>query len=146
MPAAFNSPKQRRRPVINVTPLIDVLFLLLIFFMVSSTFRDDLAIDITLPKAQSATMQDMTAKEIAVDGDGVTYFEGNVVTPPELREALSAVLEEDPDATLVLRADGNANFESVLRVIDIARDLNASNLIIPTDLLAESPVPTPTRP
>ena len=66
MPAAFNSPKQRRKPVINVTPLIDVLFLLLIFFMVSSTFRDDLAIDITLPKAQSATVQDVTAKEIAI--------------------------------------------------------------------------------
>ena len=139
MAAAFNTPKQRRKPVINVTPLIDVLFLLLIFFMVSSTFREDMVIDITLPKAESAVAQEITAKEITVDRNGVAYFEGSVVSEQELREALGAVLEEDPGATLILRADHGANFGSVLRVIDIARDLNASNLIIPTDPLEESP-------
>ncbi len=132
MAGAFNSPKHKRRPSVNVTPLIDVMFLLLIFFMVSSTFREDLAIDITLPQAESAAAQDITAKEIVVDRAGVAYFEGRPVSEQELREALGAVLADDPRATLVLRADDRADFGRVLRVIDIARDLHVENLIIPT--------------
>ena len=139
MAGAFNSPQHKRKPSINMTPPIDVMFLLLIFFMVSSTFREDLAIDITLPRAESAAIQDITAKEITVDEAGAAYFEGRAVTEQELREALAAVLAEKPDATLVLRADDRADFGRVLRVIDIARDLNVANLIIPTDLLEENP-------
>lgn len=139
MSGVFNSPQHKRKPAINVTPLIDVLFLLLIFFMVSSTFREDLAIDITLPAAESAVNQDVTAKEIAVDRAGALYFEGQSVSEQELRQAIGAVLEDDPRATLVLRADDRADFGRVLRVIDIARDLNAENLIIPTVLLEENP-------
>lgn len=139
MAGAFNSPQHKRKPSINVTPLIDVMFLLLIFFMVSSTFREDLAIDITLPQAESAAIQDITAKEIVVDRAGVAYFEGRAVSEQELREALAAVLADDPGAALVLRADGQADFGRVLRVIDIARDLKVENLIIPTDLLESNP-------
>ena len=139
MAGAFNSPQHKRKPSINITPLIDVMFLLLIFFMVSSTFREDLAIDITLPKAESAAIQDITAKEIVVDRAGVAYFEGRAVSEQELREALAAVLADDPGAALVLRADGQADFGRVLRVIDIARDLKVENLIIPTDLLESNP-------
>lgn len=139
MAGIFNSPQHKRKPSVNVTPLIDVLFLLLIFFMVSSTFREDLAIDITLPAAESAVNQDVTAKEIAVDRAGIFYFEGRSVSEQELRRALRSVLEDDPRATLVLRADDRADFGRVLRVIDIARDLNVDNLIIPTDLLEENP-------
>ena len=139
MAGAFNSSQHKRKPSINMTPLIDVMFLLLIFFMVSSTFREDLAIDITLPQAESGAFHDITAKEIIVDQAGVAYFEGRAVSEQELREALGAVLADDPGATLVLRADGRADFGRVLRVIDIARDLKVENLIIPTDLLETNP-------
>ena len=139
MAGVFNSPQHKRKPSVNVTPLIDVLFLLLIFFMVSSTFREDLAIDITLPAAESAVNQDVTAKEIAVDRVGNFYFEGRTVSEQELRQALKSVLEDDPRATLILRADDRADFGRVLRVIDIARDLHVENLIIPTDLLESIP-------
>ncbi len=137
MAGAFNTSQQKRKPSINMTPLIDIMFLLLIFFMVSSTFREDLAIDITLPKAESSAIQDITANEIIVDQAGVAYFEGVAVSEQELREALGAVLADDPGATLVLRADDAADFGRVLRVIDIARDLKAAKLIIPTDILRE---------
>ena len=94
-------------------------------------------IDITLPKAESSAIQDITANEITVDQAGVAYFGGSAVSEQELREALGAVLADDPGATLVLRADDGADFGRVLRVIDIARDLKAANLVIPTDLLKE---------
>lgn len=139
MPGAFNSPQQRRKPAINMTPLIDVMFLLLIFFMVSSTFREDSAIEITLPQAESAVAQELSATEITVDEQGILYFNGAEVSEAGLREALRRVLQDDPGVSLVLRADAAADFGRVLRVIDIARDLNAPNLIIPTDPLAASP-------
>ena len=140
MSGPFNAPQRRRRPTINITPLIDVMFLLLIFFMVSSTFREDWAIDITLPQAQSATSQEVTSHEVVVDRLGVVYFQGEPMTPEELRRALGEVLAEDAGATIVLRADDQADFGRVLRVIDIARDLKAANLVIPTDLLEANPV------
>ena len=67
MSGTFNRPKHPRRPSINITSLIDVMFLLLIFFMVSSTFREDTGVDIRLPEAETASQQPMGAHEIVVD-------------------------------------------------------------------------------
>lgn len=136
---AFNARHRRRGPTINITPLIDVMFLLLIFFMVSSTFKEDLGIDITLPQAETGATQEITTHQITVDRDGKAYFSGEAVTDRELRNRLEQVLAENPEAPLVLRADEGADFGRVLRVIDIARDLEAANLVIPTQPLAERP-------
>ena len=58
MSGPFGTNPPRRRPLINITPLIDVMFLLLIFFMVSSTFRSEFGIDVALPTAQTAAAQE----------------------------------------------------------------------------------------
>ena len=132
MNGPFNATRHKRRPTINITSLIDVMFLLLIFFMVSSTFKQDAAIDITLPQAESATAQELTAHEITVDAAGQAYLAGEAVDDDRLRAELTAILRGDPNAPLVLRADEGADFGKVLRVIDIARGLEARNLVIPT--------------
>lgn len=139
MSGAFNIPKHKRKPTINITSLIDVMFLLLIFFMVSSTFKDEQVIEISLPQAESSIQQEITSHEIIVDREGNIYFEQTAVGEDELREALRALLAADPDVTLVLRADKEADFGPVIRVIDIARELKATNLVIPTDSLEVSP-------
>lgn len=139
MAGAFNMPQRRRKPAINITPLIDVMFLLLIFFMVSSTFKEDMAIDITLPEAASAVSQEIAPHEIVVDREGRVYFGGEAVGDDALKSALGSLLADDPGATLVLRADEEADFGRVIRVIDIARELEAANLVIPTDLLTGVP-------
>ncbi len=139
MSGAFNTPKHKRKPTINITSLIDVMFLLLIFFMVSSTFKEEQAIEISLPQAESSVQHEVTPHEISVDREGEIYFEQIAVGEGELREALRALLATDPDVVLVLRADKEADFGSVVRVIDIARELNAGNLQIPTDWLEASP-------
>lgn len=136
---AFNIPKHKRKPTINITSLIDVMFLLLIFFMVSSTFKDEQAIEISLPQAESSVQQDVTSHEILVDREGGIYFEQTGVEEDELRETLRGLLAADPGVALVLRADKEADFGRVIRVIDIARELNAANLVIPTDLPEASP-------
>lgn len=132
MSGAFNAPRLKRRPSINITPLIDVMFLLLIFFMVSSTFREQVGIEITLPGAETATAQEVEAYEIIVDRDGQIYFGDEPVDDAGLRSALARVLKEEPAARLVLRADREADFGRALRAMDIARDVGGERLIIPT--------------
>ena len=129
---AFDMRRRRRRPHINITPLIDVMFLLLIFFMVSSTFREHFGIDVTLPSAVTATEQDVSSHEITVTEAGDFFFGQQRVDEHGLRAAIVALLEDQPAAQLVLRADENADFGRVLRAIDIARDVGGSQLVIPT--------------
>ncbi len=145
MSGAFNSPKRKRGPAINITPLIDVMFLLLIFFMVSSTFREHLGIEISLPEAESATDHDVEAHEISVSRGGAFYLGREKLDEDGLRSALEALLEMEPQATLVLRADREADFGRVVRAMDIARNVGGERLIIPTELLEVVPE-TPATP
>ncbi len=135
MNGAFNRGRQKRGPTINITSLIDVMFLLLIFFMVSSTFKEELGIDISLPKAESATSQEVSSHDITVDGDGNFYYGEKQVDETGLRALLIALLKEEPDAQLVLRADQAANFGRVARVMDIARAVGGERLVIPMEFL-----------
>jgi biopolymer transport protein ExbD len=137
MSGCFNARRHRRRPSINITSLIDVMFLLLIFFMVSSTFRHHFGIDITLPEAETASDKEAGSHEITVNAKGEYYFGQEQVDEEGLRRLITETLRDDPDTTLILRADDAANFGNVLRAIDIARATGGSRLIIPTRYLPE---------
>lgn len=132
MSGAFRMRRHRRHPHINITSLIDVMFLLLIFFMVSSTFRAHLGIDLTLPEAETATAREVSTHEITVTESGDYYFGQQRVDEAGLRASMTTLLEAEPGATLVLRADEKADFGRVVRVIDIARDVGGTKLVIPT--------------
>lgn len=132
MQPAFGGQRQRRRPHVNITSLIDVMFILLIFLMVTTTFRDHLGIRVTLPKVGNAQNQEMTPHEITVTESGEFFFGQQRVNEKGLRDSLMRLIREDPQATLVLRADQKADFGAVMRAIDIARQIGGERLIIPT--------------
>lgn len=137
MSGAFGTRRQRRRPFINITSLVDVMFILLLFLMVSTTFRQQVGIDIRVPRADTGAEQDAGSHEIAVTRDGAYYFGEDRVDEEGLRDRLAAVLKADPEATLVLRADEHADFGKAVRAIDIARELGGQKLVIPTQPRAE---------
>ncbi len=141
MSGPFNMPSRARKPVINITPLIDVMFLLLIFFMVSSTFRDYLGIDVELPEAAHAASQNADVHEIVVEKSGAFYLDAEPVDERKLQAALTALIESDQEATFILRADEEASFGRVLRAIDIAKTVGGERLIIPTDRFLEDEGP-----
>ena len=138
MNSAFGMSRRKRRPTINITSLIDVIFLLLIFFMVSSTFREHVGIDVALPEAETTDVQEMATHEIVVTETGDFYFGQQKVDETSLRDAIASLLEAEPEASLVLRADENADFGKALRAIDIARSVGGTRLIIPTRELGEN--------
>jgi biopolymer transport protein ExbD len=108
------------------------MFLLLIFFMVSSTFRQQEGIEIALPKASTATQQEADIHEITVNEEGRLFFGETPVSEEGLRTAITALLAEDPEAAIVLRSHEGADFGHAIRVVDIARDVGGSRLTIRT--------------
>ncbi|GMV93639.1 MAG: hypothetical protein AMXMBFR82_34170 [Candidatus Hydrogenedentota bacterium] len=138
MSQPFGGRRHRRRPHINLTSLIDVMFLLLIFFMVSSTFRHGYGLEVDLPEAETSAETQSIPEEIVVDERGNYYFGGRPVDEDGLRDAIVALLKEKPDATLILRADEAADFGRAVRAIDIARAVGGSRLIIPTERITKT--------
>ncbi len=132
MEGAFGMHRRERRPYVNLTSLIDVLFMLLIFFMLSSTFKNALGVDIVLPHADTAANQEGNPREIIVDAAGGLFFGTRKLSPEELKTELAAIVQAEPNAPLLLRADKHADFQDVLTVIDIARAVGGAQLIIPT--------------
>jgi len=130
---AFGRTRQRRRPTINITSLIDVMFLLLIFFMVSSVFRDTIGMDITLPAAATATEQQEAPYAIYITGEGsITFREQEGLSLEALEVALRELLTSEPEARVALTADARSAYEDFVAVIDIARKTGGKKLIIHT--------------
>ena len=130
-------PRQQEDIDVNLTPLIDVVFLLLIFFMVTTTFDKSAEIKIALPTADSMVSTQKNEKlELVIDSQGRYYIDGREVlnTKPEtLFQAMKHVLDERSNVPpLVISADAHANYQSVVTAMDIAGRLGLKNFSIAT--------------
>lgn len=128
--------RAREQLDVNVTPLIDVVFLLLIFFMVSTTFNKPTHLSIDLPKAEGAPSQPVKGQveiTIARSGDyavnGVTLVNRKLST---LKEALEKVSKGDHSRPLVITADADTTHQSVVTAMDAAGQLGFTKLSITT--------------
>ncbi len=131
MEEAFGHTPRTRRPLINITPLVDVMLLLLIFFMATSTFRDMRALDLQLPEATSGEKQTGHPIEIALARDGEISFDGVAMDHDGLRAVLAATIAENPDVQFVLRADKRVAYAHVVEILDLARKKGVDQLILP---------------
>jgi len=123
---------------VNLTPLIDVVFLLLIFFMVTTTFDKDAKIKIDLPTTSSAVPQAEKNKlEVIIDSQGKYFVDGKEVLnnkPETLFRAMSLSLDNWGNKTpaLVISADANTNYQAVVTAMDIAGRLGLTNFSMAT--------------
>ncbi len=126
--------RERRKPLLNITSLIDVLFLLLIFFMLSSTFIEHPAIQLDLPDAASAESARTDTLTLSITADGALYL-NDVATPvAALGGKLHAAVAADPDLSLILKADTTVDYGTVIHVIDVAKQAGVRHLTAFTDL------------
>lgn len=114
---------------IDLTPLIDVVFMLLIFFIMTTTFSKPV-LDIVLPKSEAAEKVSERPREllIAIKADGSLYHNDK----PIGREDLPALLDRMPDALLDLHVDEKAPFEAFVQVVDIAKEKKGGRFVIST--------------
>lgn len=114
---------------IDLTPLIDVVFILLIFFFITSTFIQP-SLPVNLAKAASAAASSERKEQlvITIDADGMLFHEGAVLT----REEIPALIRANPDLGINLFVDRAAPFESFLSVIDETRLIGRDDVSITT--------------
>lgn len=120
---------------VNLTPLIDVVFLLLIFFMVSTTFTKERELTIDLPEAvgESST-EDPMQIEIIVSADGEYAVNGKRLVNRELttlRKAIIEVSDGNTDLPLIISADKDTPYQSVISVMDIAGQIGFTKQSLP---------------
>jgi biopolymer transport protein ExbD len=126
---------------LDITPLIDVVFLLLIFFMVSTTFDHNSEINITLPSSsKEMTTAKPDAVNIGLDSQGVVYINDKALVNAQIetiKSALSEALVGLDEPPIIISADADASHQSVVRVMDAARQLDLVKITFATQELRE---------
>jgi len=130
--------RTKEEPTVDLTSLIDVVFLLLLFFMVSTTFERQAVMKVELPEASA--VEDRTdipdGLELVIDGDGQMYLNDQRLIdsePRTLRAAIEQEAGDNRDLALVLRADRQTPHHYVVTAMDVAAQLGFRNLSIATD-------------
>lgn len=143
----MNFRRKRREAVdVNLTPLIDVVFLLLIFFMVSTTFTRETQLQLELPEAASGDPVDRNQQaqiEVFISASGEIMINDKTLAVTNLDNIKSALLREsggDRDLPLIITADGQASHQSVISVMDAAGQQGFTRLRLTTnELQTETP-------
>jgi biopolymer transport protein ExbD len=125
--------RKRKRPVINITSLIDVMFLLLIFFMVSTTFAEHPGIKLELPTASTAEPSSLEPLTLSIDKTGAMFLNEMPIEEGSLRKQLETAAEA-PDSTLVLKADKDVPYGYVIRAMDISRQCGIRRIVSLTEV------------
>ena len=118
---------------VDISPLIDVVFLLLIFFIVTTVFVKETGVEISKPRAASSEDLQKHAILIAVTSEGRVWHGGREIGMDGVRAVVSALLEEDAEIPVVVRADAAAATESTVQVIDAAKLAGAVSVSLATE-------------
>lgn len=126
-------PEQKLLSTFNFTSLTDIVMLLLIFFLLSSSFIAEPSIKVELPDAESADPKTEQAISLTLTEKGALYLNGAPVRFEELRGALATQLKDHPDRIVQIRADKEVKLQETVRVIDIAKSAGVARFMIATE-------------
>ncbi|WPN28794.1 biopolymer transporter ExbD [Pseudomonas sp. P5_109] len=137
--------KQRETVDINLASLIDVVFILLLFFVVTTTFTRETQLRVDLPEAVSGTPADDQSKplDITISADGVFSVNNQILAKSDLASLMDALQKEangDTNRPLSISADGKTQHQSVITAMDAAGKLGFSHLRM-TTIEAAPPAP-----
>jgi biopolymer transport protein ExbD len=132
----------RRRGLItdiNVTPLVDIMLVLLIIFMLTAHLIARQVIEVQLPKAAQASSVSPTTLAVTLTREGRMFLNGTPATPEILRAAIQASVAKDPKTQVIVAGDKNVSHGRVVWVLDLVKSLGVTSFAIqidPTGLLA----------
>ena len=124
--------RSRLETQLDIAPLIDVVLLLLVFFLLTSTFFKREAIEVDLPEAASATRVHEHPIEVVLEHDGTVRLEGDAVTLEQLQTAIADRLATSADEHISVKADADASVRQMMDVIDHIRLGGGRNLAFAT--------------
>ncbi len=115
-------PKKRKRPEMNLVPLIDVLVMLIFFAFVTMQFRSAATLNVTLPKVETAGKTELKDSiTITINKEGELGFNGRPTTMDDLRRLVPQVGNVSKEITVMIRADENAPLRYVTEIMDLCR-------------------------
>lgn len=117
----FSRTKKSRLPVINMTSLLDVMFLLVIFLLVTMKFEAEGGISVDLPRGKSQEMPKNAIMRLVIMYDGTLFFEREKIQQAELSEKIKATRAGKEKPVLVIQADKDVPWERIVAVTDIAK-------------------------
>jgi biopolymer transport protein ExbD len=132
----------RKRPdyMVDITPLVDVVFLMLIFFMVSTSFKVASALKLELPPSHSQEqIQELDEVVVSINPEGQFFVQNEAVDDADLRRRILNATKGDPNKRIVLRADANTRHKRVVFVLDVLREMGMGKVSISTVPAAENP-------
>jgi len=115
---------------INMAPLIDMVFILLVFFLVTTSFVRESGVEVKRPIASTAETQEKTTMVIAVTEAGYVYIDGKMVDIRSVRSTMERFKVENPLGNVVITADKNSLFGTSIEVLDEVRAAKISNVVV----------------
>ncbi len=132
-----------RKPEVQMAPLIDVIFLLLIFYAVTTQFVTDERLKLKLPEAKTAeeagASVEQKPSEVKVAADGSIWIDDRIVSEAELEARIRQLVERAPDEGIILKGDRGADYGVVVHVLDVARSVGAKAIQMSAERPAEQP-------
>jgi biopolymer transport protein ExbD len=118
---------------INLTPMLDVVFIMLIFFIVTASFIKEAGIDVIRPEATTADKQEDAAILIAISANDEIWIDRRETDPRALRTAIERLHSENPKGSIVIQADEASTNEMLVIVMQAAKQVGVVNVAIATD-------------
>lgn len=115
---------------IDITPMLDVVFIMLIFFIVTATFVKEAGIDVNRPDAATAVKQGKANILIAINENNEIWIDRRQVDIRSVRPNIERLHAENPQGSVVIQADKNSTTETLLRVMDASRSAGVFNVAI----------------
>ena len=117
----FNQVQAEEESEINITPMLDVVFIMLIFFIVTASFVKEAGIDVNKPEGATAVAKEKANILIAIDADGLIWIDRRQVDPRAVRANIERLHAENPQGTVVIQADEDARTGALVQVMDAVR-------------------------
>jgi biopolymer transport protein ExbD len=106
---------------VDITPMLDVVFIMLIFFIVTATFVKESGIDVDKPAAATAIVQEKASILVAIDADNNIWINRRQVDPRSVRSIIERLHAENPKGTVVIQADKESKNNTLVQVMDASR-------------------------
>lgn len=132
MPRRHSAGRVRQIREINMTPLIDLTFLLLITFMITFPLIEQ-GIPLRLPKGKAEDVDRHDTHTVAIDAKAELYYDDLPSTPDMLANQLKDLVSGEPDATILVRADESLPYREVVAVLRILHDASITRMALVTD-------------
>ena len=115
---------------INMTPLIDMVFILLIFFIVTTSFVKETSVDVNRPSAKTAVKKELANIMVTITASGEIYMDGRVIDRRALRANVERMHADNPEGAVIIQADKDAKTGILIEVMDQARLAGVANVSI----------------